>query len=690
MLRIIKTLCAKKKFEGMAKYSYNRIRSSYALIFRSKLTVCIMAIVIFAGGKESFARNLLHNERIRGEVELTANVQSNKQTGSNGGRKSDIVVFEQRLRLRTKGNVYHDKLLSYEAAVGVGLVQQDVDSTGFKQKTSGTIHEYNFSAQILKAKPYPIALHTAKTQNLIARQFRGTLKMQNESSNVDFSIRSNKWPMTFSYSTKTSLQDSFGSTSDNASSDYSKTIEDRFRYDVNHDFNPHSRLSFNFERIEVTSFRTDSKVSRKRDRYQTMHFLDFGEAGQKNLASSLFFTQTSGNIPTDELRITEGLRLQHSKNFRTNHKFRFTENKNSLSKNTETNWESGFVHSLFKSLTTAGNIRLSESKIGDISENERQQGNFSLNYRKVNPFGVASVSYNTAISQSKQTGDSGVAAVIGEVHIATADLVLLERRNIDIDTIRVEDGNGDLYNRYSDYDITETNGRVYLEIIPFGAPDPSFTDPNGSQQFFVDYEYFVEPSREEETLSQRFYVRQEFKNGLALFYEYSSSEQDISSNVTAVTPDESQSHAYGFDFSKGNFNVFGELRDLDSTQIVSRSTRLRARYRWNLNAVTNASIHVLRETYRYTFPSKTKSSVFRFGGELATQLNGKTSVSAAVNYLENISSGGYKTTGLEFRSALRYKYRQLLFNTGVDINILETSASKSESLFFYCRLKRFF
>jgi hypothetical protein len=695
--RFITARCGKKEFEGMAKYSYNRIRCSRALLFRLKLTICVVAVSVFAsvftGCKDNLIRNgmnLVHQEKIRGDVELAVNVQKGKQTGGSGARKSSTSAFNQTLSLNTRGNVYHPKLLSYTAAIGVGLIRQDFQSDDGSQKTSGMVHNYSFSADLLKAKPYPISFYTNKSEGLRPRQFRSALKTEKESSGAKLALRTGNWPMNFHYSTTSEMENSFGSSSSDMSSTFSGWTEDRFRYELSHSFSSSSDFNFNFERSERISKSGTFSRKRLQDVYQGSHSLGFGATKQHSLSSFLSFTETTDNSSTSNFRLDEKLNLWHSSNLSTNYAFRLTENQNNSAKNNTANLEVAFVHQLYKSLTTTGGVKLTKSKYGSTYENQRKQASLSFNYRKLNKLGTFSSSYYTRLSQNEQSGGSGVAVVIGEVHDATIDPVILNHRNVDISSIRLEDEFGNPYGEGDDYSVSEVNGRVHLTLSSLGAFFPSFSTLDGTEEFFVDYEYFVEPEREETSLFNRFYVRHDFRFGLGLFYEHSTSNQTISSNLTDIAPDESVADSYGFNYRKGRFTMFGQYRTLDSTQIVSNVKTLKARYSWSIYSNTTANIHASKEIYSYTFPSVSQNAIFRFGSDITTDFNSRLSMSGSIDYLENDIDGGEKTAGIQFRSNLKYKYRQISLSAGLDYNALKISNSKNDTVFVYVRAKRFF
>ncbi|MCF7954792.1 MAG: hypothetical protein K9M75_03220 [Phycisphaerae bacterium] len=71
-------------------------------------------------------RPLLRHDPIDGELELYTENRSDKHKTSQTDRKSNTHIFQEKLSLKTKGDVYHPNLLFFNAAVGVGLAQQSI------------------------------------------------------------------------------------------------------------------------------------------------------------------------------------------------------------------------------------------------------------------------------------------------------------------------------------------------------------------------------------------------------------------------------------------------------------------------------------------------------------------------------------------------------------------------------------
>lgn len=656
----------------------------FALICISVFSGCSKIMV---AGKE---RNLIEHGRIRGSLDFSAEVQEDSQSGSGEGRKNKTVIFEERLRVRTKGDIYHPYLAAFSAAIGVGLVQQDQETATESERTSANLSEYDFSVQLLQNMPYNIELYTNKSNGIVPRRFNSVLKTENETSGGTISMDVPEWPMNFIFSSNNSRQDSLGSSKDAKGSDFLNRTEDDFRYSVSHRFAPNSELKFDFERNQLISKRVDSATQRKRNRYRLDHDLGFGEDARHNLNSSFELLDTVDQSERKNTRWREYLKFSHTDDLDTIHRFEFNEAKQPASVNTNVEWETGFKHRLYDSLTTTGRLIFTDSQVGDVTEIQRQQKQLYFNYSKNNRFGVFTSSYSAILSNSEQSGGSGFAAVFDESHAATSTPIVLDRRSIDVATIVLKDEFGDFYDEGSDYTITESNGRVLIDLLPFGGVAPFFTVLDGTETFLVDYNYFIEPNRKDEQLSQRYSLRQRFNNGISIFYDHNRRDDDITSNVASVTPDQLRENIYGLDYIKGKFNMYAAYQVLDSTQISSTSKRLRGSYYWNINEATKARINSSWETIDYTAPDVYQSTNFRFGGELTSELTSRWDSVNSVIYFEDTDSRSGDITGIQLSSALEYRYRQLRMSAGIDYNILDSDNGERENSLIYVRVKRMF
>ena len=450
---------------------------------RLALAICAGAIFLAGcdvnvGGRQ---RPLVENEKIDGELELVAERRTDEQGTSGDRRKSTTEIFEERVRLRTEGSVYHPEFLFYTAAVGAGLAQQELDSDDESDSSSESLDEYNIFAQLLRGKIYPTTFNASKSQELIARQFLGALRTERQDRGISFSLRPEDWPMTFQYTESETGQDGLTS----LARDFFERDDERFRYSLNHDFSRLSHFSFDFDRTEVTQRSVGATIMTDTDRYTMLHDLIFGSDEQHRLDSFFNYVDQSGSFNFENLQAQERLRLQHSDTFLTNYELRFTDSDRATARNKEIRGQGGFEHKLYESLVTTTNFFVSRTDLDAQGDLDQQGGVLGFNYRKKNEWGTLYSNYTASLTQSDQSGGSGTGVVIDESHIFTDPLAItLNRVNIDTSTIVVTDSTGlNTYTEGDDYTITEINGRVQLNMTTLGTVPPNVMD---GQEILVD------------------------------------------------------------------------------------------------------------------------------------------------------------------------------------------------------------
>lgn len=252
---------------------------------------------------------------------------------------------------------------------------------------------------------------------------------------------------------------------------------------------------------------------------------------------------------------------------------RFTDSDRTTVRNKEVRGQGGFEHRLYESLVTTGNIFTSTTDLDTQGDLDQHGGLLAFNYRKKNPWGTLYSTYSASLTESEQSGGTGTGVAIDESYIFTDPLpVTLNRVNVDTSTIVVTDSTGlNFYTEGDDYTISEINGRVQLNVTTIGIAPPNVTD---GQELLVDYNFFIEPKRKEGTVRQAFTLRERFKNGLSVYYAHRRQDEDVSSTLTEITPDEFTINTVGADYlSKGLF-LQAEYSDEDSTQIPSTSRKL--------------------------------------------------------------------------------------------------------------------
>ncbi len=629
-------------------------------------------------------RPLVRTERIHGELEAVVEYRSDEQQTSGSRRESDTQVFEERVRVKTKGDVYHPDFMNYNVSVGVGLAQQHFDSDDASGWDDDTLNDYSLFAQFLRAKPLSGTVDASRSEDLIARQFLGSLRTERQTEGGSLFLRSPDWPMTFQYSNSDVSQDGLTS----IASDFFRRQDERYRYSVHHDFSETSRARFNFGRTDSTQESIGAVIDTETDTYTFSHDHGFGDENQHRLDSFFNYVDQTGSFEYENLRWQERLRLQHTPNLLTKYDVRFTDLQRETLSSEEVRGQAGIEHHLYESLISTADAFVSTTDLDEQGRLDQHGGIVGLNYRKNNPWGLLLGTYSGSYTQTEQAGGGSTGVVIDESHIATEIIpVQLNRTNIDVPSIRVKDTDGFLFQEGDDYTITERDGRVFLNVTTLGAIPPNFTD---GQEFFVDYTFFIEPERQEDTLRHYFTLRQRFDNGMSLYYAYRRQDQDVSSSVADLTPDEYTVNTIAADYTHKGLFLLAEYSNEDSTQIPSTSTKLAGQYRWLIGPATSASVGLSNQWLEFGAPDARDVRLLKGDARIFTRLSSAYSISASADYRDEDDTRFGVTRGFQFDTELQYRYRQVSARLGAELSFLSRRDDEINSVFVYLQLQRRF
>ncbi|NIX01717.1 MAG: hypothetical protein GWN13_26475 [Phycisphaerae bacterium] len=621
---------------------------------------------------------------MKGDVELIAEHRRDKQGIPENRRRAESLVFEERLNLKTKGDLYHPNFLLFDAALGLGLAQQRFTIDGDVDSTSTFLNEYNFYGQLLPQKPYPLTGYLNRAEGLIPRQFLGSLQTETDNAGLIFRIRDKNWPMTFEWDKSETRQDSLGS----FASDFFNRDSEKLGYSLTHNFSERSRLNFRFDWDDISQRSLTASTDIDQKRYKISHDWIFGSDQQHQLNSYASSLNQSGSFDLDIFEWAERLKIQHTPDFLTNYNLRWVDTDQRNFTNRELRGQAGFEHKLYESLITTGNIFAASSDLGNQGELDQKGGSLGFNYTKRNPWGTLSSSYITSYVREDHTGSEEVGVVIDESHVFIDPLpITLERVNIDTSTIVVTDITGfDVYTLGDDYTITEVNGRVRLYVTTLGIIPPNVSD---GQTLLVDYNFLTSPKREDRTQRQLFSLRQRFDNGLSVYYGHERQDESIRSD-TPIAPDEFRIDTYGIEYADKGFHLLAEYSEESSTQLPSTSKRLDARHNWRIDSDTTADVHAGYHWIDFGQPDPRELELFTLGAEIFTRLRDKCTLSCRLDWRNEEDSVFGNTDGLRIGSELRYDYRQLDIRAGLEFNQLDRRDDETESTLFYIRLKRSF
>jgi hypothetical protein len=636
------------------------------------------------GGQE---RPLITHGPIKGELELGFESLRNTQSGGAVNRNSDARIIKERVRVATEGDVYHANLLTYSVMGGVGLSQSRLSSNDRSMNETDTLDEYNAVFQFLKMKPYPMTLLLNKSDDLISRPYQGPLQSEKKSTGFAMSLRSLDLPMRFQYTVDESNQ--YGLANPSQDNYYRK--DERFRYSVEHEFSKLSHLSYDYERNDITRRNADQKEApTTENRHYLKHDLTFGPNDEYKLDSSLNYYEQQGTEKATDMLWEEYLEIQHTPSLRTHYELRYNTTQQTDLQNKSLYGNVGFIHQLYESLTTTGDVFMARPNLDSNIKTEQQGESLGFNYRKTNPLGNFLATYNVNHITTNQSGGTGSDFVFREKHVVPgtpAPEVELNHVGIEISSIVVEDALGDAFTQGLDYAIYEINGRIRLRIFTIGGgATPNFT---AGQDFYVTYVFQIESQRNEEMWRQYVSLEQQFDNGISVFFRHRRQDETITSTQPGIVPDQSQRNTFGTRYDKSGLSLLAEHSIEDSTIQSNTNTLLEGSYSWIMDPDTRATLRALKNDLAFS-PDPRDVTTYNYVAELSRQLSNRYILTSRVDYRDETDTEFGKTKGFELRSELKYLYRQVYVIVGVEYDMLDRNNDKTNEMFFYMKLKRFF
>ena len=423
--------------------------------------LCALAVLSLTGcqvqvGKRN--RPLVRAAPIRGSLEFDAVMNDYKQDSPNDDSERKSTEMRELLRLQTRGDVYHPNLLLYDAMIAFGLSQDRFEENGEVSTGNGSVGEYRFSGQILPEKSYPSSFYFDRTEDVVPRTFGTVLNVETESRAFAQSLDLDGWQMTFSYDDYYTKQEGSGESEQN---DYFRSDEKNFNYELNHDFSKLSEFKFEFNRRQVTTERFNSESDWQEDTYKLRHRYFFDQEKQNQLESYFSYQDQSEDFDLEYILWSENLRLRHTDQFETFYNFLYSESNREESSNDNTYLGTGFLHNLYESLKTTGNVFTSENNQNEVTE-EIWGGQLNFDYTKMNPWGILRANYFGGYEDLERVGGGTIAHVSLETHPFTPAGSLrffLDRPDVFASTIMIWNSTQTkLYIENSDYIVSEING----------------------------------------------------------------------------------------------------------------------------------------------------------------------------------------------------------------------------------------
>jgi len=629
-------------------------------------------------------RPLLQAGRVKGELRLSLEENIDSTKSSSGlERERESSLTSEEIYFENQGAVYHPKLMTYLASIGLGLSQQSFKSEEEDGTYSGSMNSYNLNMNFLSSKPYPFSVNTSKTETLSARPFLSPLRVENTSEGFFLRLRVPEWPMDVTWTENEIVQDS--DVVDNADEFFGRKSE-RLSYTVTHDFNERSHLTFRSDLEDVEQIGGGVTRDIQTDRHRFMHYYKFGDLLQHQLDTNITLVDKAGDFDSRTFDWSESMRLRHSAKFSTFYNVH-------LSKTTFAELESetiggtvGFNHKLYENFLTTANVFSNHSEFGSTSETDWYGGNLRFDYTRNNPWGLLSSEYR--IDYVNEESTSGENSVLNEEHVFTDGFTFnLNEENVVIDSIRVTDGGSEVYTEGDDYEVFIVGDDIEILGKVTGSVLPNIAD---GQALFVDYRYQIAGDIQEETLEQYFRIEQAFNNGISIYYSHRTRDRDIESDIEGQDDDEYLADIFGIKYDHAYYTLNAEHSETDSSDNSIVSDQLSAVVSWPMSSRSTVTGRIVQSWTTSRGTTSRENSLFKAEGKIRTRLNRQLKLTGLAEFRDEDNSDIGPVEGFRIGGALEYEYRKLRVKAGWDTYFLNRSNTERDSSRLYVKLYRRF
>ncbi|MAE60750.1 MAG: hypothetical protein CMJ49_05265 [Planctomycetaceae bacterium] len=592
---------------------------------------------------------------IKAELLLRMRRQNDKVDPAGGPKASHIeTLFRESLEVSADGFIGRPDLIDLKLFGSFGLSQQSVDTNGNDDHEDGTLHEYDVSAVVARQQIAPITLYSRRTQELLTREFAGSLDSITITHGADVYIKSASVPTRLSFYNTIQEQEDLGGPRD------SRRDQKTISWHSEHQPTDTQTLTWDYAFNQIDKH-FGSPVGNTFD-FQTheatlSHALDFGLDNQHALFSSINVFRRSGDFALDRLRWDESLNFEHSDALRTFLDFTLDREEGAGNDHTLVRPSGGFQHRTFRSLVTTGRLGGNLLQQADGAGSREVFGQINFDYRKDVPHGAVSADLRFAANRRDNEQTTGVTSFTDEpwIFIDPAP-VTLARRHIVASSIVVTNITGlTVFSEGLDYTILAFEDRVEIHRVVAGSI-ANFTF------VLVDYDVTPEPANVTTTLSGAIGVRYDIDEGwlrgLGVYGAYFQQDQDVHTAVPVMlTVDSIRDLKFGADYRIWEVDLNAERQIHDSTIRPFEATRFSGRLSHRLWRDTRLVFDAGYTKLDFTDDGN-QTNFATASGEIETQITRRLWGRIALAWRDEQDNLRGDTDGFEQQLELRWRHLQ--------------------------------
>jgi len=558
---------------------------------------------------------------------------------------------QETVTLKDHAYFIHPNLLDLTMSGTFGMQQETFDGAGQHQYTAGLLDAWDVNAALLRNQDMPITLFTQRSEQIITPDFSPSLDSINTNYGVGVGFLSHWAPSQLQVSHSDSTE-----TEPGGLLDYS-LAQDTVHWHTEVLGLPDHTLGFDYTFQNSQEQNQGGSATHYQDNNATLNDVYlFGPGKVDSLSSTANFSQEQGNRDYQDIRLDENLRIPYSKTFETHYEYSFDQNTVDDSTQTTNHVQAGFIHRLFQSLVTTGNIGGSLLDYAG-SQVEQLDGTLDLNYRKKAWLGELFANLDLGYHWQYSPEGTDVVHVINQAQTFNdPQPLVLTTPNINAGTIRLFSASGVPYTLGRDYAVNQVGNLIQVQRVLGGLIASDST-------VLMDYDLNPQPASTINTTSLGAGTRYTFDrgplDGLSPYARYNTQNQQVDTPATtnAIVPNSFQLFAVGSDYKIWNFTFNGEQDWYQSTLVPYNSTQFSGRYdqafAHDLTAELSASYQMLN--YYGESDHVTNSAI---NATVRRRLNSDWSILARAAWVDDRDQLFGNSNGLEESLELNWRHRQ--------------------------------
>jgi hypothetical protein len=528
-----------------------------------------------------------------------------------------------------------------------------------------------------------------RRRGLVPRPFLPSLETTTTNYGLTWQYVSKKVPTSFQFShTDSRLSPLYVAGEEDDGRQENTTI----RFETGYHFNDHHSLSFQYEYESVDEEPFDFYYDS--DEFLLTHRLQFGSDHQHRLRSELNWLDQRGTVDLERLRWREDLRLKHSDTLESQVLFEALDRlRGGRSPDVPLSDERSYYltgllrHRLFESQTTQLRLFVRDQTFKPDLDITRWGGNFDIQYRKANPWGVLHADYGFRFERNDYDGETRTNETIDEVNtFQDPEPIVLSNRNVEIGsiTIRAVD-RVTPYHRGLDYSVQTIGNLVEIRRIPGGRI------ANG-ESVLIDYLFTSGGTYRLDTISHRAGARQDFEAlAISPYYRFEWQDQTLSpSEATGALAEDITAHLAGIEYRTPGLRIFAEYEDRDSTINPYYSTRCGASLTHRFDSGAEANFGARWTDTSHGEPNKRDIELLTLEGRYRHPITQNLSVESAVLYRNGEDSASDDTEGVDVSLGLEWFIRTTEIRMTVERTEFEDGFTWNDSTAVFLHVKREF